>query len=260
MQSDNDNDSSGSGNNDGDRHDTPAFTNPLTVAGAQYGVDATIRAAGGYWPPLANLARLFEECGELARVVNLGYGPKLKKDGEATVAAGEELGDILYTLLVLANSLAIDAEAALTGAIAKVERRNRERGGGAQVTAEAVPSARVSPMTTMTTATEAHMKRVLQSLDDAISAIENAATLAEAAEQAQQAEAVAEQPATPAEPSAADPLQQAYRAFVESQPDYQALYHYRNALAERLRAATRTVPDAVTLVTEPPHNDEPSSH
>ena len=95
----------------------------LTVREAQTRVDASIRSLGGYWPPLANLARLFEECGELARVVNQAYGPKLRKPGEATVSASEELGDALYVLLVLANSLDLDADAALSATLEKVAAR-----------------------------------------------------------------------------------------------------------------------------------------
>jgi NTP pyrophosphatase (non-canonical NTP hydrolase) len=95
----------------------------LTLREAQTRVDASIRALGGYWPPLANLARLFEECGELARAVNQAHGPKLRKPGEAAVTASDELGDALYVLLVLANSLDLDAEAALSAALEKVAAR-----------------------------------------------------------------------------------------------------------------------------------------
>src|SRR5579864_3615384 len=95
----------------------------LTLHAAQAEVDATIRALGGYCPPLANLARLFEECGELARAVNQTHGPKRVKSGEDPAAAGEELGDALYTLLVLANSLQIDAETALEDALRKAGHR-----------------------------------------------------------------------------------------------------------------------------------------
>jgi NTP pyrophosphatase (non-canonical NTP hydrolase) len=95
----------------------------LTVREAQARVDASIRALGGYWPPLANLARLFEECGELARVVNQAYGPKLRKPGEAAASTSDELGDALYVLLVLANSLDLDAESALSAALKKVAAR-----------------------------------------------------------------------------------------------------------------------------------------
>lgn len=96
---------------------------PLTLQAAQAEVDATIRALGGYWPPLANLARLFEECGELARAVNQAHGPKLVKTDEAQAAAREELGDVLYVMLVLANSLELDAGEALAGVLAKVRGR-----------------------------------------------------------------------------------------------------------------------------------------
>ncbi len=104
---------------------------PETLAAAQAAVDASIQALGGYWPPLANLARLFEECGELARAVNQAHGPKRVKSGETRAAAQEELGDVLYTLLVLANSLGVDAEVALAEALAKVASRV-EPGGTAK--------------------------------------------------------------------------------------------------------------------------------
>ena len=50
---------------------------------AQERVDAWIgQFEEGYWPPLANLARLTEEVGELARLMNHRFGPKRKKPGE----------------------------------------------------------------------------------------------------------------------------------------------------------------------------------
>ena len=100
-----------------------AETQPLVLRAAQSEVDASIQALGGYWPPLANLARLFEECGELARAVNQTHGPKHVKPGETQAAMQEELGDVLYVLLVLANSLGIDAETALRGALARAHER-----------------------------------------------------------------------------------------------------------------------------------------
>src|SRR5580765_8378688 len=96
---------------------------PLTLPASQRVVDASIAALGGYWPPLANLARLFEECGELARAVNQTHGPKPLKPGEAATTLAEELGDVLYTTLVLANSLDLDAESALEGALARAAGR-----------------------------------------------------------------------------------------------------------------------------------------
>jgi NTP pyrophosphatase (non-canonical NTP hydrolase) len=95
----------------------------LGLRAAQREVDTTIQALGGYWPPLANLARLFEECGELARAVNQAAGQKRVKAGETPADAREELGDALYVLLVLANSLDIDAAEALTAVLDKVHGR-----------------------------------------------------------------------------------------------------------------------------------------
>lgn len=103
--------------------DQPQAQPSLTLREAQAAVDSSILALGGYWPPLANLARLFEECGELARAVNQAHGPKQVKSGEAQGALAEELGDVLYTTLVLANSLGVDAAAALDAVLAKVRSR-----------------------------------------------------------------------------------------------------------------------------------------
>ena len=115
--------STGANGADGGAHEIDDHAVPLTLAEAQRAVDASILALGGYWPPLANLARLFEECGELARVVNQTHGPKLVKADEERRAAQEELGDTLYTTLALANSLGVDAEEALRTALDKVARR-----------------------------------------------------------------------------------------------------------------------------------------
>src|SRR5271165_6753643 len=100
---------------------------PLTLAGAQATVDASIQSLGGYWPPLANLARLFEECGEVARVVNQLHGPKQRKAEEMATDLTEELGDTLYVLMSLANSLGVDLETALLRVITKYARRDSSR-------------------------------------------------------------------------------------------------------------------------------------
>ena len=101
---------------------------PLTLSDAQHAVDASIQALGGYWPPLAALARLFEECGELARAVNQTYGPKPVKPGESAASLDEELGDVLYITLALANYLGLDAASTLQGALARSRKRAAQRG------------------------------------------------------------------------------------------------------------------------------------
>jgi len=61
-----------------------------------------------YWPPYEILARLTEEIGELAREVNHLYGTKKKKDGEQENSLGQELTDIIFTVVCMANSQGID--------------------------------------------------------------------------------------------------------------------------------------------------------
>lgn len=95
---------------------------------AQARVDAWIgQFQEGYWPPLVNLARLVEEVGELARIMNHRFGPKTKKPGEAEQELGEELADVLFVLLVLANEQGIDLGRALEGVLEKYRERDSER-------------------------------------------------------------------------------------------------------------------------------------
>ena len=94
-------------------------------------VDAWIQAVGGgYWSPHANLARIAEEVGELARLINHLYGPKPKKAGEASQELGEEMADIIFAIICLANSQGIDLEASLEKVITKVWQRDRHRYSG----------------------------------------------------------------------------------------------------------------------------------
>lgn len=81
----------------------------------------------GYWPPLANLARLSEEVGELAREVNHHFGPKRKREDESTGSIAAELGDILFTVGAIANSLNIDLDEVAESTLAKVTKRDANR-------------------------------------------------------------------------------------------------------------------------------------
>jgi NTP pyrophosphatase (non-canonical NTP hydrolase) len=67
---------------------------------------------GAYWPPLANLARLTEETGEVARAINQAYGPKRLKTEETQASIAIELADALFAILCLANSTDVDLQAA----------------------------------------------------------------------------------------------------------------------------------------------------
>lgn len=95
---------------------------------AQARVDAWIsQFEEGYWPPLANLARLTEEVGELARLINHRFGPKKKKPEEDDQELALELADILFVILVMANEQGIDLDDALRRTLAKYRARDSDR-------------------------------------------------------------------------------------------------------------------------------------
>ncbi len=81
----------------------------------------------GYFSPLALLARMTEELGELAREVNHQYGEKPKKSTETEKAIEEELGDMLFVLICFANSLNIDLESAHNLVMNKFNTRDKDR-------------------------------------------------------------------------------------------------------------------------------------
>ncbi|UEX89154.1 nucleotide pyrophosphohydrolase [Staphylococcus ratti] len=81
----------------------------------------------GYFSPLANLARLTEEVGELAREINHFHGEKQKKSTEAANTIEAELGDNLFVLLCLANSLNIDMTDSFNQTMEKFNQRDKNR-------------------------------------------------------------------------------------------------------------------------------------
>ena len=81
----------------------------------------------GYFAPLANVARLAEEVGELSREVNHQFGPKQKRPDEAPGSIAMELADILFVVICLANSQQIDLDAAFAQMMAKVTSRDAAR-------------------------------------------------------------------------------------------------------------------------------------
>jgi len=80
-----------------------------------------------YWSPLSSLARLTEEVGELAREINHSYGEKPKKVGECQGNIATEMGDILFILASLANSISIDLNEAFEEVMAKYQKRDAQR-------------------------------------------------------------------------------------------------------------------------------------
>ena len=80
-----------------------------------------------YWPPLSILARLVEEVGEFARLVNSAHGPKKKRVDEKEQDPEDEIGDILYTLICYANSQKLDLDRSIRKSLDKVARRDNKR-------------------------------------------------------------------------------------------------------------------------------------
>lgn len=81
----------------------------------------------GYFSPLVNLARLTEEVGELAREINHYYGEKQKKPTEEENSVKAELGDNLFVLLCIANSLGIDMTESFNDTMEKFNTRDKNR-------------------------------------------------------------------------------------------------------------------------------------
>ena len=100
----------------------------MSFAVAQKEVDDWIsQFEEGYWQPLSMFARVTEEVGELARAINHRYGEKPKKPGEPEQNIAEEIADIVFVLLSLANSLEIDMDEAFAAVMAKYRGRDGER-------------------------------------------------------------------------------------------------------------------------------------
>ena len=92
----------------------------MTILEAQETVDSWIRTYGvRYFSELTNMACLTEEVGELARIIARRYGDQSFKAGEEKADLGDEMADVLWVLLCLANQTGTDLTAAF--------RRNLEK-------------------------------------------------------------------------------------------------------------------------------------
>ncbi|MBO4786926.1 MAG: nucleotide pyrophosphohydrolase [Prevotella sp.] len=99
----------------------------MTIKEAQETVDKWIREYGvRYFSELTNMACLTEEVGELARVIARKYGDQSFKPGEEP-NLGEEMADVLWVLICLANQTGVDLTEELQKSIAKKTSRDAER-------------------------------------------------------------------------------------------------------------------------------------
>lgn len=99
----------------------------ITLKALQTAVDEWIKTYGiRYFNELTNMACLTEEVGELARVIARTYGEQSFKPGEKP-NLGEEMADVLWVLVCLANQTGIDLSAEICKSFAKKTQRDHDR-------------------------------------------------------------------------------------------------------------------------------------
>ncbi len=100
----------------------------MTIKEAQELVDKWINTTGiRYFNELTNTAILMEEVGEVARIMSRKYGEQSFKESDKKVDLGDEMADVLFVLICLANQTGIDLTAALEKNLEKKSIRDAER-------------------------------------------------------------------------------------------------------------------------------------
>lgn len=100
----------------------------MTIKEMQGEVDRWIQEIGrGYFPPLANMAILTEEVGELARVIVRKYGPQVAKESDLSRNLEEELADVLWVVVCLANQTGVNLTEAFHKTLKKKTDRDKDR-------------------------------------------------------------------------------------------------------------------------------------
>ncbi len=101
---------------------------PPTLSECQQIVDDWVREVGvRYFSELTNTAILMEEVGELARLMARRYGDQSFKVGEKDADPGEEMADVLFVLICLANQTGVDLQEAFAQSMQKKTDRDRAR-------------------------------------------------------------------------------------------------------------------------------------
>src|SRR5215510_15061276 len=100
----------------------------MTLSEAQQQVDQWIKSTGvRYFSELTNMAMLTEEVGEVARIMARRYGDQSEKPSDKAKDLGEELSDVLFVVLCLANQTGTDLQAAWEKKMTKKTQRDRSR-------------------------------------------------------------------------------------------------------------------------------------
>src|SRR6185295_7067753 len=100
----------------------------MTIEEAQSTVDNWIKTTGvRYFNELTNMAMLTEEVGEVARIIARKYGEQSFKESDKEKELGDELADVLFVLICLANQTGVDLTDALQKNLEKKTNRDAER-------------------------------------------------------------------------------------------------------------------------------------
>ena len=110
------------------REKTNVDGSDLTLREAQASVDDWIKTIGvRYFSELTNLAQLVEEVGELARIISRTYGEQSFKESDKNSSLKDEMADILFVLICLANQTGVDLTEAFEDNLRKKTRRDGDR-------------------------------------------------------------------------------------------------------------------------------------
>ena len=100
----------------------------MNIKNAQQAVDQWIQNHGvRYFSELTNMAQLTEEVGEVARIIARRYGEQSEKDSDTKTDLGEELADVLFVVLCLANQTKIDLQEAFDKKLNLKSERDHQR-------------------------------------------------------------------------------------------------------------------------------------
>ncbi|MBI3135821.1 MAG: nucleotide pyrophosphohydrolase [Crocinitomicaceae bacterium] len=100
----------------------------MTISEAQKLVDDWIKTYGvRYFNELTNMAQLTEEVGEVARIIARRYGEQSEKESDKAKDLGDEMADVLWVLICLANQTGINLEEALKKNLDKKTKRDSTR-------------------------------------------------------------------------------------------------------------------------------------
>jgi NTP pyrophosphatase (non-canonical NTP hydrolase) len=100
----------------------------MTIEEAQKAVDLWIKTIGvKYFSELTNMVLLSEEVGEMARIIARRYGDQSFKESDKKLDLADEMADVLFVLICLANQTGVDLNEALTKNLEKKPRRDSNR-------------------------------------------------------------------------------------------------------------------------------------